>query len=731
MSENCDIDNQDICQKTTGHRSLIYIGRKYLPVLALVILTVLGGYLRLFQLGSHGIGNAYYAATVKSMLGSWQNFFYAAFEPGGSISVDKPPVGFWFQVISARIFGFNGFALAFPQALAGTLSIPILFYLVRHHYGNLAGLAAASVLSVTPITIATERNNTVDGMLVFVLLLSIWAFIHSIHSGKVRFLILGSILIGVGFNIKMMQAYLIIPALFIYYFMAANSSWKERLAHLFLSTAIIIIVSFSWAIIVDMTPAVERPYVGGSNKNSVFDLAFSYNGIQRLVKLNNDSTRKEEIAMNVSTDESSTTRQDDLEQDEIGIQTPFMQQPPPSSMPAGANPPGSYNLYPPQSGFNMFQQPGSPPPQNIDTNGSPPPGGGNLADPFSPLSSTGTSGEIGEAGFQRLFTNPLADDISWLFPPAILGIFLTLFIWKKWNLDLDCIKPLILWTGWLLTGWAFFSYSTGLFHKHYLIMLGPPLAVLCGITVWAIIFLFNKKHMMGISFTLLVFSLTFAYQLSLLYSDKILMNQVVFITGTFFLVGFLLAAESILSTNEHLSKIAIMNILFSLLIAPICWSLVTIFNVNPDPRLPKTGPSIQTGPPETIQMTPQQENVLTYLTNHTGDEPYLVATLSTHEASGLILETGRPVLTFGGFSGSEDIIDLQELQEMIQTKQLRFILGGEELSNQKPEFEEWITSNCSVVNLQSEEQPDKQIEGDHPPSSNNTIENSIELYDCY
>jgi len=137
-----------------------------LVVIGLVLIILLGAFLRFYNLGAMGDGNLYYAATVKSMLTSWHNFFYASFEPGGSVSVDKPPLGFWIEALSAKILGINGFALALPNALAGVLSIPLLFFLVRKQFGSGSGLVAAFVLAATPIAIATDRNNTIDGMLV-------------------------------------------------------------------------------------------------------------------------------------------------------------------------------------------------------------------------------------------------------------------------------------------------------------------------------------------------------------------------------------------------------------------------------------------------------------------------------------------------------------------------------------------------------------------------------------
>ena len=149
--------------------------------LGLVSVIILAAFLRFYRLGIYGVGNAYYAATVQSMLASCHNFFFASCEPGGSVTVDKPPFGFWVQAASARVVGINGFALALPQALAGVLSVLLLYLIVKRQFGTLAGLVAAAALAVMPIAVAVERNNAVDGLLVFVLLLGTQAFWRAVR----------------------------------------------------------------------------------------------------------------------------------------------------------------------------------------------------------------------------------------------------------------------------------------------------------------------------------------------------------------------------------------------------------------------------------------------------------------------------------------------------------------------------------------------------------------------
>src|SRR5713101_7405770 len=126
-----------------------------------------------YELGKNGFGS-YYPAAIRSMLDSWHNFFFVSYDPGGFVSIDKPPVGFWLEAASAKLFGFNSVSILLPQALAGVLSVLLLYHLVRRHFGVVAGLLAALALALNPISILTNRNVTIDSTLTLVLLLGAW-----------------------------------------------------------------------------------------------------------------------------------------------------------------------------------------------------------------------------------------------------------------------------------------------------------------------------------------------------------------------------------------------------------------------------------------------------------------------------------------------------------------------------------------------------------------------------
>jgi len=240
--------------------------------------------LSLYNIRTIGDANAYYTAAVKSMLQSWHNFFFIAAEPGGAVSVDKPPLGLWIEALFGYVFGVSGFSLAIPNILAGMLDIPLLYIIVRRYMGDLAGVVAALAMTLTPIFVATHRHNTLDGMLVFVLLLATWAFVNATESEakQLRWLLLGGFLIGLGFNIKMMEAMLPVPALYALYFLGSHENWFRKILNLLLATTLLIMVSLTWAIAVDRTPAAQRPFVGSTVSNRVMELILDYNGSKRI-----------------------------------------------------------------------------------------------------------------------------------------------------------------------------------------------------------------------------------------------------------------------------------------------------------------------------------------------------------------------------------------------------------------------------------------------------------------
>jgi 4-amino-4-deoxy-L-arabinose transferase-like glycosyltransferase len=246
------------------------------------IILILSAILNFANIGIDGYGNEYYAAGVKSMTMSLKNFFFVSFDPAGFVTIDKPPLGFWIQTISAKIFGFSGWSIILPQAIAGVISVWLIYYIVKRSFGGAACLISALCLAVTPVFVAVSRNNTCDNLLVLTLLLACLALSIAAEKGKLKYLLISLVIVGIGFNIKMLQAYMVVPALYITYLLSNAVSIKKRIVHLIAGTAVLLIVSLSWAFVVDLIPAADRPYVGSSGSNSVIQLIVQHNGLERL-----------------------------------------------------------------------------------------------------------------------------------------------------------------------------------------------------------------------------------------------------------------------------------------------------------------------------------------------------------------------------------------------------------------------------------------------------------------
>jgi 4-amino-4-deoxy-L-arabinose transferase-like glycosyltransferase len=247
---------------------------------ALLVLTAVAGLL--YAWNATGNLEIFYAAAVRSMSISWHNFLFAAFDPAGTISVDKLPGAFWVQALSVRVFGVHAWAIVLPQVVEGMASVLVMYRIVRRLAGSLAGILAAIVLVLAPATVALNRGNVSDTLMVLLLLLAADATVTAIGSGRVRSLIVAAVFVGLAFQAKMIEAWLVLPALGLAYLVGAPGGWRRQLARLGGAGLVSGGVSLSWMALVAVWPAAHRPYVDGSSSNSIFSQVFVYNGFGRL-----------------------------------------------------------------------------------------------------------------------------------------------------------------------------------------------------------------------------------------------------------------------------------------------------------------------------------------------------------------------------------------------------------------------------------------------------------------
>jgi 4-amino-4-deoxy-L-arabinose transferase-like glycosyltransferase len=256
--------------------------RAALGLLALAPVLVLSAVLSTHRLAQNGYANVFYSAGVKSMLGSFHNFLFNSFDSGGLITVDKPPLSLWVQVVSAKLFGFSPLSLLLPEAIVGVITVGVLYAALRRPFGQLAALAGALTLAVFPSFVAVSRDNGVDPVLILLMLLACGAALRAIRGGRWPALLACAALVGLAFNAKTLAACAVIPGIALAYLLCAPGSAPRRVLKLLAAGVLLGAVAFSWTALIEVTPASKRPYVGGSTNNTEMNLTFGYNGFGRV-----------------------------------------------------------------------------------------------------------------------------------------------------------------------------------------------------------------------------------------------------------------------------------------------------------------------------------------------------------------------------------------------------------------------------------------------------------------
>jgi len=574
-----------------------------------------------------GYGNTYYATAVKSMLLSRRNFFYLAYDPGGFISVDKPPVALWLQTISAKLFGFNGVSLILPQAIAGVLSVVVLYFIVRRTWGGPAALFAAGALTISPINIVANRDNILDSILILTTLLATWAILKACDTGEIGFLLLGALLIGIGFNTKTLEAFLVVPALALTYLLGAPQSWLKRIGFLLIAGVVVAVVSLSWLTVVDLTPASQRPYVGSSTTNSEFELAFGYNGLQRLT----GKTSTKEPAKNGR------------------IQNP--------TITATLNPTIVGLL--PKSATQV------------------------------PITTTGKSSN--DPGLLRYFTPQMGSQISWFLPFVIISLLaipvtMTRGGWRGWlawfkegHLD-SRQQSYLLWGSWLLTGYIFFSFAK-FFSFYYLVIIAPAICALAGIGLVQLWLAYREGRWQAWLVPVALVGTAIEDHIILSqYNQWSTLLDTVIVTLALVITIALVVTQLLPLIRKHsfsaklqqeLHAASIGSIALVLFLSPTLWSVASLHS-NSEGGHPVAVP-INTDVP--AAMTPTADPLLiAYLQSHVSGQQFLVATLTTATATPIIFSTGEPVMALGGFSGYDPILTTTTLSAYIQSNAVRYML---------------------------------------------------------
>ncbi len=743
--------------------------------IALGIIVILSAFLNLFQIQEEGYGNEYYAAAIKSMLTSWHNFFFVSFDPGGFVTVDKPPLALWVQAASAKIFGFSGFSILLPQAVAGVLSVILLYHLVRRTFGPGAGLLAALALAITPINVVMNRDNNIDPQLVLMMLLATWAVCIATEKGSLRWLVLGAVLIGLAFNIKTLEAYLVVPALGLLYLLGSPRSWRVRILHLVVVTVVMLIVSFAWIEAVDLTPAADRPYVGSSQTNSEFELTVGYNGIERLLgqfgsgfgggsRSGGSAPQRTTSSNSQSTSSTATTSKTSSSTS--------------STETASAAPSGS------QAG-----------PSSSSTGAPSGAGGGS--------NTTGFFG-LPAAGIARMFTVDLGGQVSWLLPLAIIGMLA--LAWQtriRFPLNRQ-LQALILWGMWLLTMGIFFSVASFI-HTYYLVIIAPAISALAGIGLVLLWQDYRERPLTDWRSWMLPVALllTAAEQVFLLTSYtgwgwlSPLIISLCLLAAIVLVIARLPFSARLRPNPQSWARPAVAAAMLALLLTPLVWSGYAVATAEGG-AVPTAGPTASGGSggfggggaPSGITRTREggengtfgadggfpgggdlpsgggfpgngsttsrgeapngsgtstgnstptnggslsgggagggagvDSQLLSYLEAHQGKARFILAVPSAGSAESIIIETGKAVMAMGGFSGSDPILTVSSLKQLVKNGTVRFfMLSGGIGGGGSSTVTSWVTTNCKTVSSSAWETSSQ--------SSSTTSSQSSGLYDC-
>jgi 4-amino-4-deoxy-L-arabinose transferase-like glycosyltransferase len=391
------------------------------PLLGAVALAAV---LNTWALAQNGYANVYYSAGVKSMLASWHNFFFVSADPGGLITIDKPPLALWLQAVSAKLFGFTPLSLLLPQAIAGALAVAALYVIVRKRYGTLAATASAFTLATFPVFVAVSRDNNVDTLLILLMTLACGTALRATETGRLRTLLATAVLVALAFNTKALAAYLVVPGIAAGHLLCAPGPLRRRVGHLLLAGLLCAALSLAWLVAVDLTPASQRPFVGSSTDNSELGLTFGYNGFGRVggQKGGPGAVANTEAAPNAQLPEVSATP---------GSAAVALPEPSPHSAPKIA------------------------------------------ATIITGPTAFGTA-----PGPLRLFRRGFGDQGAWMLAFALLGL-IAVALTRPARRD-PKLAGLIVFGGFLLCEAGFLSESKGIVHPYYLSALAPGVAAMTG-----------------------------------------------------------------------------------------------------------------------------------------------------------------------------------------------------------------------------------------------------------
>ncbi|MCU1390626.1 MAG: glycosyltransferase family 39 protein [Ilumatobacteraceae bacterium] len=630
-------------------------------------------------LSAMGWGNAYYSAAVRSMGTSWHNFIFASFDAGGYVSVDKPPFSLWVQVISAKIFGYSELALLLPEVLAGAAAVWLLYWGLRRTWGTTAGLVGAAALAVTPINVVINHSNNTDSVLVLLMTAAAVTAMEAVRTGRLRWLLGACVLAGCAMTTKMLAAAPVMPGLLIAFGWCAPVRWRVRLGQVVVGALTLATVGLWWFVAVQATPAGARPYVGSTQTNSVFELAFERNGLKQVA----------------------------------GLAT---------GLPIGGNHPPSR---PPDIGAGSADARPRPRPavdapllspsatlSQVPDRGEGLPLSRNRANP----ATVGLGFVSGTPGVSRLLNRELGSEIGWLIPLGVVGALAGL--WSTRLRRSPRLGALLVLGCWFGAGAIVFSSTKGVLHPYYLAGVGPPLAGLVGIGVATFRFDLEAGRRRALIWVAALGLTAWAQWVIWRRFDWrtwFVVIAVVAIAAAMaaVVIGWLARRRnSVVSTQPRPALVITAASVVAVLLAPAMWTQGSL-QAGVSGPLPFAFPErMPTGGPTANQITPNGgfefpsisvPSLDSYLSEHNTGERWDLAVQSAGPAEELIISSGEPVMAIGGFVGSDPIQSQAQVQDKVRAGELRYFLLSSGARGLIPGLFDnldsvtWVVKRCAIV----------------------------------
>lgn len=570
----------------------------------------------LWSLTINGMANSYYAAAAQAVSTSWLAWLFGSLDAANFVSVDKPPISMMIMGLFGRLFGFSSWSMLLPHALAGIVTVALVYLVVRRWYGARAGLIAGAVMALTPAAALMFRFNNPDSFLTLFLTASAYSFLRAFEGSRpVLWLSLAGLFTGFAFNAKMLQGLLLLPIMTIIYISFARPKFTTRMWHLGVAGIATIVSTFWWSILVWLTPAVNRPWVGSTSNNSIWSLIFGYNGFGRLLG------------------------------DGGG----------PGSRPGGMM----------QMGAQAASQTASPATQAMT------PPIGMMGGSFSTGGRDGGPGGVGfggETGVLRIFNESFGPNIAWLIPVALISGGLVIWLLRRAPRHNKERIGVLLWLGWLLMHIVIFSMTSGTIHPYYVVTMAPAVAALVGVGAPYIWQAYTRRTKVAWILPLSIALTTILSIIMLGYSNYWpWLMWLVMIAGGVATILTLLP----LSQTKRLKQIILGLAITAGVAAPIVFSVSTVATAHSG-SIPTAGPGASAMSNTNNESARAESTLVSFLLENRHGTTWLAAVNSANESAPIQLSSGQPVMAIGGFNGSDSTLTLSQLKQLVKQGKVRY-----------------------------------------------------------